>query len=62
MARRQVRAELEPSTRRTLRGKRLKAGQGEGYPAGAVPAGRNPAEYGRPELDRFVRSGACYRK
>jgi aminoglycoside phosphotransferase (APT) family kinase protein len=25
-------------------------------------AGVNPAEYGRPELDRFVRSGACYKK
>ena len=25
-------------------------------------AGKNPAEYGRPELDRFVRSGAYYDK
>ena len=25
-------------------------------------AGKNPAEYGRPELDRFVRSGAYYKK
>ena len=24
-------------------------------------AGKNPAEYGRPELGRFVRSGAYYR-
>ena len=25
-------------------------------------AGKNPAEYGRPELDRFVRSGAYYKR